>query len=315
MTRGYFVSEKAGLVEKAAYLPGNAYLKGYGQEIIKAYAEGKELELLEELHKRTDIREIGYIRPGWYRETVYSGKDDFFEEYGYVLTNNNLSIYNFGKRLFCTNREDAKTWLDVIGALDRFELAYLYSEDKLCYQWNQYHAMFKDIAKKIKEGKSFLDLEQLLKDKNYIPSLLQDEHLIDVFCMPDKPAYQKRWKKGNASATFIVMCEARKWKIFLQLPFCRIPILAEYASESRAVKEIRHLLISKESEMESFSDVFRLYEKYKKAPMLKEKDLIELKGRLEKWERHNPWFAHQNGFAIKRIVDELSRRVKRENDQ
>nr|WP_205131856.1 hypothetical protein [Mediterraneibacter glycyrrhizinilyticus] len=52
MTRGYFALEKSGAVVKAAYLSGDAYLQnGHGQEIIKAYAEGKELELLEELHK------------------------------------------------------------------------------------------------------------------------------------------------------------------------------------------------------------------------------------------------------------------------
>ena len=236
MTRGYFVLEQSGTVVKAAYLPADAYLQyGYGQEIVKAYAEGNEMELLEQFHERTDKRDIDHIRPGWYRETVYSGKDDFIEEFGYVLTNSSLSIYNFGKFLFRTNKEHAKTWLEVINNLDRFELAYLYSEDKLCYQWNQYHTMFRDIARKINEGKSFQELEQLLKDKNYIPSLLKDDHLIDVFDMPDRPAYQKRWNKGNASATFIVMREYRKWKVLLQLPFCRIPILSDYSIEKKAV--------------------------------------------------------------------------------
>ena len=42
-----------------------------------------------------------------------------------------------------------------------------------------------------------MDLEQLLKDKNYIPSLLRDDHMMDVFHRPDRPAYQKPWNKGN----------------------------------------------------------------------------------------------------------------------
>lgn len=314
MTRGYFVLEQSGAVVKAAYLSSDAYLQyGHGQEIIKAYAEGNEMELLEELHKRTDIREIDHIRPGWYRKTVYSGKDDYFEEYGYVLTNSNLSIYNFGKFLFRTNKEYAKTWLEVINSLDRFELAYLYSEDKLCYQWNQYHTMFRDIARKINEGKSFKELEQLLKDKNYIPSLLKDDHLIDVFDMPDRPAYQKRWNKGNASATFIVMREYRKWKVLLQLPFCRIPILSDYSSEKKAVEEIRQLLINKELEMESFSEVFRLIEKYKTDPTTQEEDLTELRELLENKEQQSPWFAHQSRFTIERIMEELLQRMRRRN--
>lgn len=73
--------------------------------------------------------------------------------------------------------------------------------------------MFRDIARKINEGKSFLELEQLLKDKNYIPSILEDDHLIDVFHRPDRPAYQKHWNKGNACATFIVIREYGKWQV------------------------------------------------------------------------------------------------------
>ena len=312
MTRGYFVLEQSGIVVKAAYLPSDAYLQyGHGQEIIKAYAEGNEMELLEKLYERTDKRDIDHIRPGWYRETVYSGKDDFIEEFGYVLTNSSLSIYNFGKFLFRTKKEHAKTWLEVINSLDRFELAYLYSEDKLCYQWNQYHAMFRDIARKIKEGKSFMDLEQLLKDKNYIPSLLRDDHMMDVFHRPDRPAYQKPWNKGNASATFIVMREYGKWKVFLQLPFCRIPILSVYTSEKKAVEEIRQLLISKEPEMESFSEVVQLIEKYKTDPTIQEKDLTGFRKLLENKEQQRPWFAHQSRFTIDWIIEELFQRMRR----
>ena len=312
MTRGYFVLEQSGIVVKAAYLPSDAFLQyGHGQEIIKAYAEGNEMKLLEKFHKKTDIREIAHIRPGWYRKTVYSGKNDSFEEYGYVLTDSCLSIYNYGKFLFRINKEYAKTWLEVINSLDRFELAYLYSEDKLCYHRNQYHTMFRDIARKINEGKSFIDLEQLLKDKNYIPSLLKDDHLIDVFHMPGRPAYQKWWNKGDASATFIVMREYGKWKVFLQLPFCRIPILSVYNSEKKAVEAIRQLLISKEPEMESFSEVVQLIEKYKTDPTMQEKDLMGLRKILENKEQQRPWFAHEIRFTIDWIIEELLQRMRR----
>lgn len=61
MTRGYFVLEQSGTVVKAAYLPADAYLQyGHGQEIIKAYAEGNEMELLENFMKGR-IKEISTI--------------------------------------------------------------------------------------------------------------------------------------------------------------------------------------------------------------------------------------------------------------
>ena len=57
MTRGYFVLEQSGTVVKAAYLPADAYLQyGHGQEIVKAYAEGNEMEKISILKAAISFR-------------------------------------------------------------------------------------------------------------------------------------------------------------------------------------------------------------------------------------------------------------------
>lgn len=49
MTNGYFVIEKKGKITKAVYLVSDAYLdNGYGEKIIRAFAEKQELKILGE---------------------------------------------------------------------------------------------------------------------------------------------------------------------------------------------------------------------------------------------------------------------------
>ena len=84
-----------------------------------------------------------------------------------------------------------------------------------------------------------------------------------------------------------------------------------YTSEKKAVEEIRQLIISKEPEMESFSEIFQLIEKYKTDPTIQEKDLNGLRKLLENKEQQRPWFAHQSRFTIDWIIEELLQRMSR----
>lgn len=59
----------------------------------------------------------------------------------------------------------------------------------------------------------------------------------------------------------------------LQLPFHRIQIFSDYPSEKKAVEGIRQLLINREPEMVSFSEVVQLIESYKIDSTIQEKDL------------------------------------------
>ena len=71
MTKGYFVIEGNGKIRKATYLVSDAYLdNGYGEQIIRAFAEKRELEFLEQTYQKldlTDKRNIQSLQPEWYR--------------------------------------------------------------------------------------------------------------------------------------------------------------------------------------------------------------------------------------------------------
>lgn len=117
MTRGYYVIEKGNQVLKAVYLSGDAYLDcGYGERILKAFAEDRETEYLDYLfdeitpQEKEDVRDIV---PEWYRITKKSNHRPYID-YGYVLKNNTLRVYYYGKLLFVVKKDTANKWINAI---------------------------------------------------------------------------------------------------------------------------------------------------------------------------------------------------------
>ena len=93
MTNGYFVIEEKGKIKKVVYLMSDAYLdNGYGEKIIRAFAEKQELKLMKRIYQNLDLmdkKNIRSIKPEWYRKTVHSDKGDIFSEYAYVVREKN----------------------------------------------------------------------------------------------------------------------------------------------------------------------------------------------------------------------------------
>ena len=100
MTRGYFVIKtKEGIC--AARLSSDAYLEGYGKEIIEAFLNNNEKRLLDTLrtkmNKKDRLEMDRYICPEWYRITKNSETKDYVAEYGYVVFREKLKVYNNGR--------------------------------------------------------------------------------------------------------------------------------------------------------------------------------------------------------------------------
>lgn len=114
MTRGYFVLEMKGLLHAAA-LMSDAYLEGYGKEIIEAFLNNNEERLLDTLRAKMNEKDRTemdrYICPEWYRITKKSEAKDYIAEYGYVISAEKLKIYNNGKLLITMDKITAKEWL------------------------------------------------------------------------------------------------------------------------------------------------------------------------------------------------------------
>lgn len=312
MTIGYFAQEKARKVVKAAYLSSDAYLQGgWGEEIIEAFSKNEELNLLDRLFQEIPVPEFKYIQPEWYRKTVNSEEDDLYPDYAYVLRGNILFIYKVGRLLFRVTKETAEVWLHVIHNLKRFKLTYLYDAKKLCYNWAGIGAMYRTLQNKIESGIKYATLSGELKSEDFEPSLLSDDHLMDVSYSSKHPAYVKMWEKGCHSVKFIVFYDYGMWQVSLQLPFYRIEIFKLFSSEKKAVEAIRELLREKEEDMESFSEICSFVSK---AQEWCEKGIIKL-GTVGEWlerrKEKKPWYLCGSELEPRKIVVRISENIYR----
>ena len=239
MTKGYFVIEGNGKIRKATYLVSDAYLdNGYGEQIIRAFAEKRELEFLEQTYQKldlTDKRNIQSLQPEWYRKTTHSNKGDIFSEYAYVVRKEKLRVYHYGKLLFCLKREDAEIWLYLLENMQQLVDYFLYSDERLEYQWEKYFSMFQFLQKKIEEGFCQQEFQQYMRKEGKNLAFFRDEHLVDVWDRYDRPAYQKIWKKGNREILFIVTKQERIWRAYIQGPYSRIAVFQQCSSEKKNV--------------------------------------------------------------------------------
>ena len=147
----------------------DAYLdNGYGEKIIRAFAEKQELKFWEKTYQNLDSmdkRNIQSIKPEWYRKTTHSSKGDIFSEYAYVVRGEKLRAYHYGKLLFCLKREDAEIWLYLLKNMQQLIDHFLYSGELLEYQWKNYFSMFQFLQKKIwgRECPAFPDPQQFFQ--------------------------------------------------------------------------------------------------------------------------------------------------------
>ena len=118
-----------------AYVMSDAYLEGYGKEIIEAFLNNNEERLLDTLrakmHEKDRTEMDRYICPEWYRITKKSEAKDYIAEYGYVISAEKLKIYNNGKLLITMDRITAKEWLYLIEHSDKVDACYFYSDEKV----------------------------------------------------------------------------------------------------------------------------------------------------------------------------------------
>lgn len=160
MTRGYYVLEKGNKILEAAYLSGDAYLcEGYGEKIIRAFSENKETEYLHQLIAEMtdyDQENVTDLVPECYRITKKS-EDRPFVDYSYVLKNNTLRVYYYGKLMFVIRKETADKWLDAVRHEEGLYKHYLYSTEKLRTLYEKQNVMWKQLQEKFDSGSGLTD--------------------------------------------------------------------------------------------------------------------------------------------------------------
>mgnify|MGYP000611285042 CR=1 FL=1 len=311
MTRGYYVKEQGGKVINAVYLSSDAYLQnGYGERIIEAFMLGKEEQMMDSIAASMDSadkKNMLYVKPEWYRKTVNSKIDAFYEEYGYVLRNPKepkLVVYHHGKRLFALSRKEAPRWLYFVQNLSKLIDGWIYSQEKLNYEWENYGAMFHFIEEKIKLGMDEKELHYYMRENREPLSFFSDSHLMDAWYRPEKPAYQKVWKKGMNTVEFIVSKEWNKWQVYVQLPFCRSRIMQEYTSEKQACRALLQLIKEQEPWLINFAKISTYFTEISEKIREGKTELKEVEIYLKEQEKSNPWFLENDNFSVVSIMSE-----------
>ena len=182
MTRGYFVLEMKGLLHAAA-LMSDAYLEGYGKEIIEAFLNNNEERLLDTLRAKMNEKDRTemdrYICPEWYRITKKSEAKDYIAEYGYVISAEKLKIYNNGKLLITMDKITAKEWLYLIDHSDKVDACYFYSDKKLHSDYSNDRKIYRVFENAFANGVKASQFD--LIPKKYSVISLSDDHCVDCW--------------------------------------------------------------------------------------------------------------------------------------
>lgn len=319
MTRGYYVIEKGSQVLKAVYLSGDAYLDcGYGERILKAFAENGETEYLDYLfdeitpQEKEDVRDIV---PEWYRITKKSNHRPCID-YGYVLKNNTLRVYYYGKLLFVVKKDTANKWINAIKHTNELYNHYLYSNEKLGTLYENEHQMWRQLQTRFDSGEDLTPTDLL--PQKYSDFELYDDHCVDVWYRDDAPSYEKKLSiRGVGDIKFIAKCGYGQWKISIQLPYVRAAILGEFKTETAAMKKLRELIREKADDLKEFAIIANKYNRIAanmRTGISNGKDVRPFDDFTKDFQGYldtHTWFTVRGRFNKKEIMKELRRTYDR----
>ena len=319
MTRGYYVLEKANKILGAAYLSGDAYLcGGYGEKIIQAFSENRETEYLHQLiDEMTDYdrENVTDLVPECYRITKKS-EDRPFVDYSYVLKNNTLRVYYYGKLMFIIRKETADNWLDAVRHEDELYKHYLYSNEKFRTLYEKQNVMWKQLQEKFESGSGLTDED--VKPQEYAGMELSDDHCMDVWYRLDAPAYVKILTVQEiGDIKFIVNYSYHNWVACIQLPWCRIGVLNghSFKTETAAMKKLRDLIRDKFEQLKEFAIICNKYHDLVQTFQIGKKDLSNRLIDRKAFDEHtqelckyldiHTWFFMGSYMSKDRILREL----------
>lgn len=319
MTRGYYVLEKGNKILEAAYLSSDAYLsEGYGEKIIQAFSENRETECLHQLIAEMtdyDQENVTDLVPECYRITKKS-EDRPFVDYSYVLKNNTLRVYYYGKLMFVIRKETADKWLDAVRHEEELYKHYLYSSEKLRTLYEKQNVMWKQLQEKFDSGSGLTDED--VKPQEHVGMELSDDHCTDVWHRSDAPAYVKILTvQGIGDVNFIVNYSYRNWVACIQLPWCRIGILNghSFKTETATMKKLRDFIRDRSEQLKEFVIICNKYHDLVQAFQIGKKDLKnrlidkkDFNGHVQElceYLNTHVWFAMGSYMSKDRILSEL----------
>ena len=294
MTRGYacIINDKE--IKRVAYLPSDAYLSGYGLEILKKIIAGKLDEWFTTQIKYNQEVYIGTepdpkFQLNWIKKDKESRSyDDWnYSEYGYIFDEKTgvLKVYHRGDILYTVKLDEYEKYAYFFENDGAVEDALTYDPEKLSFGDCYSSAVRKKIA-----GMSIEELKVVVKKAKTMPMpVLDDYHCVAAGHSFDRPVYIKRFRSNGKELEFIAERSrwSKKWLVLIQTPFIRVPILEDFGSETGAVKAIRKLILDR-----GYKKFERLAEIFEMVPELREMKPAEAKEKLKKEHKKQTWFGY-----------------------
>ena len=261
MTRGYVCTVNGAKIKKVAYLQSDAYLSGYGLEILKAIADNsidswmeKQISYNHECYGKDEPSphfSLSWIRRG--KENRDWEKYDF-AEYGYLYNeqDGSLKVYCFGKLSITVRKEQREKYLYYFQHAFQIDGWLRYDADKLA-------EINKPIKKLIDEA-TLQTLRKWVKESEAPRLELEDYHCISAGHSHEYPSYKKILRMSNRydrMVEFIVSkCSwSKKWEVMIQLPYSRAVIQRGFSSEKKAVEFIRTLAKEHQDKLMRMSEI------------------------------------------------------------
>lgn len=320
MTTGIiaWLNDKGAIIDKAE-LFSDAYLSYGGKEVFTAFAESRESDLFTDPDSK---KELKGMTKDWYKDEG-KGNNQFFPDYSYEIQGDTLKAYHNGKLFMTAERSDMEKWLWLADGNNEYILY-----DLLFYRPQLLmHKVPDNYMKAIADYVKTNDLDTLKRAKFALPKEMIE--LDDSHCLANsgmETAYRKRLKIGKNILDFIVTQDYfdRKWRIYVQLPFMRVPFTGKtFKCETSTVNEIRKYITESDehvSILRSTSELMQVYEKAKRRisdeSISSENLITEFKEALESFSAsHSKWLYDKSYLSTSRLVNEFKSSLRKREEK
>ncbi len=305
MTRGYVVITKGKAIENVARLNADAYLSGYGLEILKNISSGKICEWVQEKRDQDDP-DLENFCMQWIKPKKGDKMSKYnYAEYGYVYNLNTgvLRVYYYGKLLLLVKPENIDKYLYFFEHEDSIISAFSYNAEMFNYA-GSYTINVKDCLRL-----SLLQLQELVSQSCETRYILSDTHLIAPGHRLGHEAYYKEFSSTDnlqKKLTFTVEQNYGFWHIYLQTPFGRYIINSgKYRSEKAAMKGLRDYIhrIGNYNQIMRTADILKMYEE-SESDIKKGYDFINS---LDKeWNTSPWWIPREKVLSVNALKSSMS---------
>lgn len=320
MKKSYFILEQGTTLLDAVKLHQDPQLQnGFGQRLLLAFKEGKEMELFKTLKKEEKYPvNIHRICSESYRKSGHNmklenklEKAELTAEYAYVLKKQKLYVYHHRNLLFSVTHENITPWLKLIKNLDYFYHVYLYREDILNYDWSRETALFQTLLRRLNKEGTFPEIDKkqypLFSERMFLQDCKERKCISYGYHTQPYQIKWKHWCNGKYQLYFIFEHWSHGWYIKLFMPygnkrFFNYPYF-RHETENAAILHLCSSINRYTNEWNRLAEIqsiiTQLMQEFSKNPSLDEHELKEMFRQLGIEQK---WFGSKHAFSPENLI-------------